>query len=78
MIPARFHDPDAARRRFGDRVDRLAPYLLAVDPLADDVVAAIEAMPRGQGWQTFNQAAAHGIASIAHAQPPEAFRAFFA
>jgi hypothetical protein len=76
MFPARFHNPDAARARFGDRVDRLAPYLEAVDPLADAVVAAIESMPPGQGSRLFNEAAAHGIASVAHA--PEAFRAFFA
>lgn len=75
MIPARFHNPDAARAKLGDRVDRLAPYLLAVDPLADDVVAAIEAMPKGQGWHMFNEAAARGIAHVASA--PESFRAFF-
>jgi len=63
MIPARFHNPHAARARFGDRVDRLAPYLLTVDPLADGVVEGIEGMPNGQGWRIFNEAAARGLAA---------------
>ena len=75
MIPARFDNPLAARARYGDRVDRLAPFLLAVDPLADAVVTAIEAMPQGLGWQMFTDAAAHGIAHVPNA--PEPFRAFF-
>lgn len=44
--PSRFVNLDAARARFGDRVDRLAPYLAATDPLADAAVAALDATPR--------------------------------
>src|SRR4051812_33118641 len=79
MFPARFHDPHGARLRFGDRVDRVAPYLLQVDPLADAVVATIESLPAGQGWRLFNEAAARGIAHVGgREKPPESFRAFFA
>jgi hypothetical protein len=43
--PARFVNLGAARERFGDRVDRLAPYLDASDELADAAVAALDAAP---------------------------------
>jgi hypothetical protein len=43
--PARFVNLAAARARFGDRVDRLAPYLAASDDLADAAVAALDATP---------------------------------
>jgi hypothetical protein len=75
MIPSRFRNAASARSRFGDRVDRLAPYLLEVDPLADAVVRAIEELPGGLGWRYVNDAAARGIASVSGAPP--AFRAFF-
>jgi hypothetical protein len=74
MIPTRFTNPALARVRFGDRVDRLAPYLMKTDPLADAVVETIEASP-ARGWKQFADAAAHGIASVADA--PESMRAFF-
>ena len=54
MIPARFKNAAAARGRYGDRVDRLAPYLLRTDPLADALAGAIDAMPAGQGWRLFS------------------------
>jgi hypothetical protein len=76
MYPTRFTNLSRARARFGDRVDRLGPFLGKVDDLADGVVARIDAMPKGQGWAMFNQAAARGIASIGGA--PEEMRAFFA
>ncbi len=76
MIPARFKNAAAARGRFGDRVDRLAPYLSKSDPLADAVAASIDTLPAGQGWRMFNEAASRGIAAV-HGAPPS-FRAFFA
>jgi hypothetical protein len=75
MIPARFKNAAAARGRYGDRIDRLAPYLLRTDPLADALAATIAAMPEGQGWSLFNDAASKGIASVPDAPAP--FRAFF-
>jgi hypothetical protein len=74
MVPERLNNVAAARVRFGDRVDRLAPYLLRVDPLADAVVETIEGMR--DGWPVFTQAAARGIATVPSA--PASFRAFFA
>jgi ER-bound oxygenase mpaB/B'/Rubber oxygenase, catalytic domain len=76
MLPSRFLNASAARGRFGDGVDRLGEYLLRVDPVADAVVEAIEAMPAGAGWALFRRAAQTGIASTPDA--PEAMRALFA
>jgi hypothetical protein len=74
MHPERFTNVEKARARFGDRVDRLAPYLFKVDTLADAVVETIEKMP-AKGWAMFSQAAARGIATVDGA--PDSFRAFF-
>jgi hypothetical protein len=76
MYPTRFTNLSRARARFGDRVDRLGPYLDEVDELADAVVARIDAMPPGEGWATFAEGAARGIARVKNA--PEEMRAFFA
>jgi hypothetical protein len=76
MFPSRVVDLPRARARFGDRAVRLAEFLSEVDPLADDAVAAIEAMPTGEGWRVVEQAALRGIASVPRA--PEALRALFA
>ncbi len=62
-----------ARARFGPRVDRLGEFLTKVDPLADAVVADIEAAHGG--WRSFEQAARHGIATVPHA--PDSFHALF-
>jgi hypothetical protein len=48
VFPARFVGLDAARARFGDRVDRLGHFLLRGDPLADRAAEALaEAGPKG-------------------------------
>jgi hypothetical protein len=74
MIPSRFVNAPAARALFGDRVDRLAPYLLRVDPRADAVVETIHHDPQ-RGWRLFADAAARGIARVPDA--PASFREFF-
>lgn len=76
MVPSRFVDVDAARARFGKRVDRLAPFLLRGDPLADAVVATAAELPPGVGFRMFSDAASRGIDSVADA--PTTLRAFFA
>jgi hypothetical protein len=76
MVPSRYAYLDAARARFGDRVDRLAPYLLRSDPLADGVIDAFEALPPRRGWAMLEQGLAQGIAAVPDA--PEAIRALFA
>ncbi|MBK7396780.1 MAG: DUF2236 domain-containing protein [Myxococcales bacterium] len=69
--PTRFVNLDAARARFGARVDRLAPYFSAMDPLADDVVAEMATLPPGQGFRALDQALSHGLSSAT----PRAVRA---
>jgi hypothetical protein len=76
MFPTRFVNLPEARARFGDRVDRLGRYLTRVDPLADAVVEAIDALPPGAGWALFRRAASEGIANVPGA--PAALEAFFA
>jgi hypothetical protein len=75
-FPSRYTNLQAARARFGDRVDRLGPYLRRSDSLADRVVETIEGMPRGMGWKMFERATRQGIATVAEA--PDSFRALFA
>jgi hypothetical protein len=76
MLPSRYTHLDAARARFGDRVDRLAPFFFKVDPLADAVIEAFEALGPQRGWALLEQAFARGIASVDDA--PDALRALFA
>ena len=76
MTPSRFTNLDAARARFGDRVDRLAPHFHRVDPAADAVVQAFAAMPPGAGFAMLGDALARGIDAVADAPP--ALRALFA
>lgn len=76
MYPSRFMHLDAARARFGDRVDRLGPHLFQVDPVADAVVTAFAALPVGQGWALLTTALERGIEHTQGA--PEPLRALFA
>jgi hypothetical protein len=62
----------SARLRFGDRVDRLGRHFMRSDELADAVVEAIEGMPKGQGWRTFEEGLKHGPRAIPNA--PRAIR----
>jgi hypothetical protein len=49
-IPTRFIDDGRARAVHGDRVDRLAPYLMRTDPLGDAAVAAFDDLAKGEGF----------------------------
>lgn len=69
MIPTRFVDDGNARASHGARVDRLAPYLLRTDPLADAAVEAFDALPTGQGFGQVERALAVGIANVDGAHP---------
>ncbi|AKU95156.1 hypothetical protein AKJ09_01820 [Labilithrix luteola] len=62
--PSRFVNLPAARSRFGERIDRLGQFLSRVDPRADAVVDAIEALPRGEGWRLFERGLARGARTI--------------
>ena len=73
--PKRFVNVEPARRTFGDRVDRLAPFLLKADPPADEAVAALTRLDGDAAWRMVSRAAEHGVASVPEAPP--AMRALF-
>ena len=76
MIPARYTNLDVARARFGDRVDRLAPFLLRTDPLADEAVLSMAALGPGRGFALAEEMLDRGPDAAPAA--PAALRAFFA
>ncbi len=49
-IPTRFIDDGRARAVHGDRVDRLAPYLMRTDPLGDEAASAFDDLAKGEGF----------------------------
>ena len=69
-FPSRYVNQAAARLRFGDRVDRLGRFLVAVDRPADAVVESIVSLPKGEGWRLFELGLRGGSRAI-----PEAPRA---
>src|SRR5688572_26978275 len=66
-FPSRYSNLDAARRRFGDRVDRLGRYFAVADDAADAVIEAIDQMPKGEGYRLFERGIAQGARSIPEA-----------
>lgn len=74
-FPTRYSNLVEARRRFGTRVDRVAPFFDRVDPLADAVVASIEKVGTGPGWKMLERALSHGISAVD--QAPDSFHALF-
>jgi hypothetical protein len=52
MFPSRFKNVELARRRFGDRVDRLGRHLLRSDDAADET---LRAMSGPDAWRTFER-----------------------
>ena len=75
MLPSRYTNQEEARRRFGDRVDRLGPFLTKADPLADEVIRVFQEMGYKQGQAMLDRALRDGIQSVPEA--PEALRRFF-
>jgi hypothetical protein len=76
VFPTRFVHRDAARKRFGDRVDRFGAYLMEGDPLADAAVDALRAFPRPQRDAWVDAVLRHGPDGAQEA--PEALRALAA
>jgi hypothetical protein len=70
MIPARYTNLTEARRFHGSHVDKLAPYLLRTDPLADNVVELFARLPPGKGRKLLDLALDKGIAAVPEAPPP--------
>jgi ER-bound oxygenase mpaB/B'/Rubber oxygenase, catalytic domain len=75
VIPSRFENLAQARQKYGDRVDRLAPFLLRGDPLADAVVAEMHEMGFGRGFALINEVLAQP--NLPSSRRPPAIRAFF-
>lgn len=72
-LPTRVCNLSEARRRFGDRIDRLAPFFHRCDPLADAVVEDFARDPRG--WRSLDRALSLGIGAVPDA--PASLRALF-
>jgi hypothetical protein len=67
MIPSRYTNQEQARAQFGDRVDRLAPYLMKTDPLADDVIRTFQALGYKRGQAMLDLALKEGIEKVTDA-----------
>lgn len=76
MIPRGLVNLDAARRRWGDAVDRYAHFFDKGDPLADAVVEDFAGLPPGLGQRMLGPALDFGIGAV-HDAPP-ALRELFA
>lgn len=76
MIPSRYTNLDVARARFGDRVDRLAPFLLRSDPIADEAVLSTEGLGPRNGFALVERILERGAGDVPEA--PKALRTFFA
>jgi hypothetical protein len=63
------------RELYGDRADRFAEYLMIGDPLADDVVAELAALPPRQSKKMLDTALDEGIDAVI--SPPPALARFF-
>src|SRR6185503_660321 len=68
-IPSRFIDDGRARAAHGERVDRIAPYLMRADPLADAVADAFDEMKPREGFAQVERALDRGIARVPDAHP---------
>jgi hypothetical protein len=69
LVPSRFIDDGRARASHGERVDRLAPYLLKTDPLADAVIEAFDDLGAKRGFSQIEAGLSTGIARVPDAHP---------
>ncbi len=63
-FPTRYTNLAEARRRHGDRVERVGRFFWEVDPRGDAAVEALEALPKGQGWRMFEKGLTEGVRAI--------------
>ena len=75
-LPERVFGLERARRLHGDRVDRVAAFLLECDPLADACVDSFADLPLGQGFALLERALREGIDAVPEA--PESLHGLFA
>jgi hypothetical protein len=69
-FPSRYVNLDAARRQFGDRVDRLGRHLWTSDVLADRVIEAMDAFGKREAWALLER----GLRGEAITEAPSAMR----
>lgn len=74
QLPTRYTHTAEARLRFGEKVDRLGPFLLRGDPLADDAADVLAGLPTPAREALLARLLREG----ARADAPEALRRLFA
>ncbi len=74
-VPDWYVDLDDARVQFGELVERVGPYFMQGDPLADELIATLNTMRAGKGTRMFNKALEEGIDAVR--RPPPALVEFF-
>ncbi len=72
-FPSRYVHLDAARQRFGHRVDRFGAFFWEGDPLADEVIASLSPLPRARREALIDAVLSRGADAVPEA--PEALRA---
>lgn len=75
-FPSRYLNLEAARARFGDRVDRIGHFLRVGDPLADAAIHASQGMSRPQWRRTLEVGTTQG-SHMLDGTVPIAIRLFF-
>ncbi|PZG51938.1 DUF2236 domain-containing protein [Spongiactinospora gelatinilytica] len=68
QVPGRVVDLDRARERHGEKADRMVRLLGVGDPLADAVIAELDALGK-EGRRALNAGLADGLASLTDAPP---------
>jgi hypothetical protein len=66
-LPHRVANVHLARERYGDLVDRFAPWFWRTDPVAD---AAVDALERDRSWPLLDRALSDGIDGVSDAPAP--------
>jgi hypothetical protein len=74
-FPARFFEPDAALKRFGESALRYGDFLAHTDPPADAAIASLSERSPGEAARWIDAGGRHGAKAIADA--PRALRDFF-
>ncbi len=75
--PTRYVHLDAARARYGDRVDRFGAYLWVGDPLADDCVESLAHLAATERTELVDRTLRHGLSAekLRHPEVPSSLRA---
>ncbi|MDB4977579.1 MAG: hypothetical protein JWN48_5920 [Myxococcaceae bacterium] len=66
-LPTRLSGMRAAQQRFGDKAQRIVPFFMAADPLADAAAAALQQLERAHAQALLERALRHGSDAVADA-----------